>query len=86
MDQVFNPTVFRVLAGELSNGITNLVADKSVRLGPESLEELLANDKGLIGGYAHEQVDSLAIFELLGFGGDTSEKNGGKGSSLYVEK
>lgn len=86
MNHIFNRTVLRVLTGQLSNGIANLVADKPVRLGSEGLEQLLANDKSLVGSYAHEQVDGLAIFELLGFGGDTSEQNGGKGSSLYVEE
>lgn len=70
------------MAGDFGDGITDLVADHSLRLGGEGLEKFLADGGGLVLGEGEEEIEVLARLDFPGLGSDSAEDNGGKGTSL----
>lgn len=77
-------TVFCVLSGQFSHSITDLVANKALRLGRKGLEEFLADDGGLVLCQRNEEVKTLASLILASLGSNPPEDNGGEGASRIV--
>jgi hypothetical protein len=76
-------TLLGVLAGQLGDGVADLVADSLVGFRQERLEELLLNHGSLLLVYGEECVVCVVLVILALFGGDAPKEKGGKRPNLW---
>lgn len=78
-------TIVGVLASDLGHGVSNLLAHISDGLGGQACHQLLADRNTLLIGQAQEDLLDVAGDRILaGLGGNSSEKDSGESTSLFV--
>ena len=80
-------TIVGVLAGHLSHGVSDLLANISDRFGSQAGHQLLADRNTLLIGQAEEDLLDIARDGVLaGLGRNPSEKYGGESTGLLGNK
>jgi len=76
------PTLLAVLARQLCNGITDLVANNLVGFGQQGFKQLLPDGNGLVLFKREKCIDGVSLVVIALLGGDATKDDGCKRANL----